>query len=380
MVPFFGPLLSFLPFGVLTLMLKSARTVWSWLFPVVAGLVLVGCEGRDQIRTYSAARTSPPRKPIDLEAVTGQRDHILVAIVPQQDKAWFFKLVGQSPAVARQRPAFEQFLAGVTLSDSVEEVPAWDLPEGWQEEASTSELRRATLRVPDQGGPLELAVSELSWSGDWERFLVPNVNRWLGQLSRAGLDAETISALANRVSTRSGPATVFELSGVLRRAPRQNPHGRPIQRSAPVKKRAAFSYKPPAGWQPGEVSGMREAALAITDGDAKAEITVFALSDQAGPEIKNVRANMVRWAREAGLTGSDVENLEKHLSKRAIGQIEADYGEFLSAAEGPSSNSVVGAMLARQSKVWFFKLAGTTGLVKAERDNFKKFLDSVSFR
>ena len=243
-------------------MLKSARAPRALLFPVVVGLVLVGCQRRDEIRTHSVARTSPPRQPVNVAGEKGRLDHILVAIVPQQEKAWFFKVVGKNLAVARQRPAFEKFLTSISLAESSEELPSWELPEGWREEASTTKLRRATLLVPDESGSLELAVTELSWSGEWERFLVPNVNRWLGQLGRAELDVETISRLATRISTQSGPVTVFELSGVMRRTPGRNPHGgAPIHRSPPEKKAAAVSYQTPPGWQPGEVSAMRAAAL-----------------------------------------------------------------------------------------------------------------------
>ena len=96
-------------------------------------LLSLGCQDQPQVDSYTAERTSPPRPPLDARAVLEKHDHILVAIVPQGDKAWFFKLVGKAPAIGRQRETFDDFLATVQLADTLAETPSWELPEGWKE-------------------------------------------------------------------------------------------------------------------------------------------------------------------------------------------------------------------------------------------------------
>ena len=107
------------------------------------------------LRNRSRPRPRPPRP--DADELAAQLDHFLVAIVPGDQQAWFLKLTGRADAVERHRDEFLQLLASFDPSG---DRPAWTLPEGWEERPST-EMRLATLVVPDPGGPLELAVSSL---------------------------------------------------------------------------------------------------------------------------------------------------------------------------------------------------------------------------
>ena len=81
-------------------------------------LLSLGCQPEQKVETYTTEPTGPARTPLDAPAVLEQLDHILVAIVPQGDKAWFFKLVAKTPAMERQRKAFNEFLATVKLAPS----------------------------------------------------------------------------------------------------------------------------------------------------------------------------------------------------------------------------------------------------------------------
>jgi len=180
------------------------------LVSCLLSVLVLGCKPQEEVRTYTIPRTSPPRKSVDAEVIAGLLDHTLAAIVPQGNKAWFFKLAGPAQAIDRHREAFLEFLSTVKLADKAAETPAWQIPEQWQEKPA-SEMRVATLVIPDEQGPLEVAVSSLPLSGKWEDFVVPNVNRWLRQLQEPPLDKESIFKLTKQVELQNAKATLIEL-------------------------------------------------------------------------------------------------------------------------------------------------------------------------
>ncbi|MCG8451179.1 MAG: hypothetical protein MI725_16545 [Pirellulales bacterium] len=351
----------------------SCFVAWTLVF-------LGGCQRQDPITTYTVPRTSPPLQPLDARAVKDQWDHILAAIVPQQEKVWFFKLVGKATAIDRQRSAFMEFLSTVKLSESPDDLPAWQLPEGWRREEATTELRLATLVAPDQEGPLEISVSSLPFAGGWDDFLKSNVNRWLGQLGRSALSMQTISKLAQSKPTQSGPATVFELSGVMRKPVRRNPHagipGAPPVEGG-VKPSKEFTYEIPEGWQPGRLSRPRRAAFLLPGGGAKDEVVVTRFP-AAGTQMGEIAPNVKRWAGQVGLSLSDAE-VEQRTQSITISGLEGAYVELTSPADTPNPRSIYAAMVERQGFVWFFKMDGKPDLVSRQQAAFRRFLESVRF-
>ncbi|NOY29009.1 MAG: hypothetical protein GXP28_02180 [Planctomycetes bacterium] len=176
-------------------------------------LLTLGCKPKDEVRVSTVPRASEPREPLDAEVVASRLDHTLAAMVPQGERAWFFKLAGPAKAIDQHREAFFDFLATVTLAEDATETPTWKIPDSWQEQPA-SNMRVATLVISNEQGPLEIAVSWLPLSGKWENFVVPNVNRWLGQLKEPPLDEETIFKLTKQVELQNGTATVIELGSV----------------------------------------------------------------------------------------------------------------------------------------------------------------------
>ncbi len=364
---------------------SSSLAVFVLAFYAILGL---GCAPAPEIKTYSVVRTEPRSAPIPLDQV----DHILVAILPQDEKAWFFKLSGKKPAIERQRTAFEKFLATVSVGNSADETPNWSLPEGWTERGK-SEMRAATLLIPDPGGELELAVSSLPLAGEWEDFLVPNVNRWLRQLQCESLSRETILELGDEVATQRGKATVFQLAGIMPSQPRGmggNPHaglGIPAPKKAPPESKARadqarpseLSYSTPTGWLPGEMNMMRKAAFLLPGGGPSDGVTVTSFP-AGGGQMSDVVANVQRWGRQvglAGLTGAEVDELSSPVE---VGGFDGTYVELSSPKESDRKVSLFVAMVERRGQVWFFKMLGETELVTGQRDAFRQFLASVKFK
>ncbi len=358
----------------------------------LVSLLAGGCQPEPQVETYQVPRESPPLQPIDPATVSQQLDHILVAIVPQAETAWFFKLVGKAPAIDRQRGPFEKFLSTVRAAESTTEPPAWDLPKGWQEKDAATAMRAATLVVPDESGNLELAVSSLPLQGEWEDFLVLNVDRWLGQLQRLELPRQTVLKLKREASTRDGKAALFELSGVMSQRPMGG--GRfPTQSGKPAAENNAttesnptstnanksLTYDAPEDWLPGKLSMMRKAAFLLPGGGPSDQVTVTSFPAAPGTQMDDVAANVQRWAGQVGLNSLDEDQLGELTEPVAIAGIDGTYVELESPAATKRPVALYAAMIKREGQVWFFKMMGLRELVRGQREPFREFLDSIEF-
>ena len=363
-------------------------------------LLSLGCQPEQKVETYTTEPTTTARPPLDATAVLEQLDHILVAVVPQDDKAWFFKLVAKAPVMERQRKAFNEFLATVKLAPSSVDTPTWELPKGWTESAEKKPMRAATLIVPDTEGDLELAVSSLPLGEDWEGFLVPNLNRWLRQLRRDPLPKATLLKMVQQSSTKDGEASVFELSGKMDLAPMGTPAGGgfhggkdpheglgiapPPAASAPVAKKSPaaskdLTYKMPEGWLPGRMSSMRKAAFLLPGGGEADGVTVTRFPAAPGTQMADVALNIQRWARQVGMARPEGEVLDELTKPISIAGIEGTYAELASPAEAATQMAIYVAMVEREGQVWFFKMHGKPELVSSQRDAFREFLGTVAF-
>ena len=361
-----------------------------------------GCQPEQKVETYTTEPSASTRPPLDAPAVLENLDHILVAIVPQGDKAWFFKLVAKTPAMERQRKAFNEFLATVKLAPSSADTPTWELPEGWKESSEKKAMRAATLIVPDGEGDLELAVSSLPLGDDWEGFLVPNVNRWLRQLRRDPLPKATLLKMVQQSTTKDGNASVFELSGKMELRPMgskggtpggfhggKDPHeglgiAPPPAASAPVAKKSpaaskALTYKVPEDWLPGRMSSMRKAAFLLPGGGEADGVTVTSFPAAPGTQMADVALNIQRWAGQVGMARPEGDVLDELTKPITVSGIEGTYAELTSPAEAANQMAIYVAMVEREGQVWFFKMHGKPELVSSQRDAFREFLGTVAF-
>lgn len=345
--------------------------------------LLSACQPQDEISTYTVERISPPKEPFDTAKIAAELDRILAGMLPIDDQVYFFKLSGKKPAIDRLRDGFNTFLGSVSKGDTDKDPLKWNLPEGWAEKGP-SEMRLNTIVVPDAEGELELAVSSLPISGAWEDFVSSNVNRWLGQLGQGELSRQKILNLTKKVDTKTGPATVVELAGVLQDVMPMNPHAQLAEREAAQEEsreiapsdesaESEISYTAPGSWQKGPAMPMREATYAVGDGEGKGEFTVSAWPAGEGSQMSDVMANVQRWAAQVGLPVD--EKLVDLIDETAI---DGSQGSIAKLA-GPAGKAMLAAMVVRDEKVWFFKLLGDAALVEREEENFGKFLDSVRF-
>lgn len=150
---------------------------------------------------------------------------ILVASVNKDGVNYFFKLIGHDATVAAQKQAFLGFLSEVNFSAvPASSAPAsgmvaaanmpgdqpWTAPQGWTELPATQFLL-AKYQVPGEGDAVaEVTVSKL---GGTAGGLLPNVNRWRGQLNLGPVDEAGLAALMSEIKAGSADATLVELEG-----------------------------------------------------------------------------------------------------------------------------------------------------------------------
>ncbi|MBW3542522.1 MAG: hypothetical protein KY476_19845, partial [Planctomycetes bacterium] len=186
---------------------------------VCLALVLLtsGCREEASIRAFTVPKQElidpPPQVEADQTPATPLvPTRMLAAIVPgDEDKVWFFKLMGPDQAVAAREPQFREFLESVRLEGG---EPRWTLPEGWRALPGSS-LRFATLVVgsDDAGRPLELTVIPLGQSGNRDEYLLANVNRWRDQLGLEDISAAELERELETVELGSGTAYTVNLAG-----------------------------------------------------------------------------------------------------------------------------------------------------------------------
>jgi hypothetical protein len=196
-------------------------------------------------------------QPADLYDLAGtapggsEAQRILGVILHRDDTAWFFKMTGVADLVERQKPAFVAFLktvafgapaapaamdlsqlppshppiAGTSLGTQNSLVPnsnklvmgglvddrkpTWTVPAGWQEGQLAQFLIAKYVIAGADGATAAVNVSSLAGDGGG---LLPNVNRWRGQLGLAPV-AEADLANLPTIDASGSKATLIEFSG-----------------------------------------------------------------------------------------------------------------------------------------------------------------------
>lgn len=143
---------------------------------------------------------------------------MVAAILPQPDQAWFFKVMGRQSAVDAVADEFRQYVEKIQFEGG--EPVIGELPPSWKRSGNRP-MRFASIDINTPTEQLDLSISQLSRSDDWDALVTSNVDRWRGQV---GLDplsekwsgaeqldwkgAETDEAEADGSKDSSDPARV----------------------------------------------------------------------------------------------------------------------------------------------------------------------------
>jgi len=148
---------------------------------------------------------------------------MLVASVKHGGSSYFFKMTGDDALVAAQEPAFVAFLQSIEFDAAPAAQPvaavapapvsgdqAWEAPSTWETLPATQFLL-AKYRVsgPDNA-TAEVTVSQL---GGAAGGMLPNVNRWRGQLNLTPIDQGGLEKLITPIKAGSADASLLRMDG-----------------------------------------------------------------------------------------------------------------------------------------------------------------------
>lgn len=405
--------------------IKYSRSQIVLLGAMITSLVIGGCYKTEPIRSYSAPKESAPvadqaAAPAAPAAAPGEpTDRMLAAILPVASQAYFFKVVGPIAAVDKHEKEINDFFADIRVGDDGK--PKWQAPTGWKEGAAKA-MRLATLEIPAEGKPLEVAISEpLPWAGNAEAML-SNVNRWRKQLQLPEVDTAHVGENSREIKIGSTPMTIVDLrgrsgasgmmppfaggaggvapmlpgagkaempaghppidGGTAAGAPAASPHGA-LPPEAPATESAALpKFTAPADWKPEAAGGMRRAAFTIGDGGEKGGlVTVSNFPIIKNSSIDDPLQNLNMWRAAVGMQPATAGDLPKVTEKTEVDGKSATYVRVLPDAAGQpqGGQAILAAMVTTGDQVWFFKLKGERGIVAAQEEAFKNFLKSVHF-
>jgi hypothetical protein len=174
---------------------------------------------------------------VDLAGGTPDKPmRMLGAIVPYDGSTWFFKLTGPAALMAKEQPAYLEFLqtvkaatapAAEMATPAVSTPPAtdmagspmpkaegpdlkWVAPAQWQSKPPSA-MRKATYVVAGDGATVaELSVTAFPGSVGGE---LANVNRWRGQLQLPPLGEAELPGVISRQTVNGLTVTLVDLTG-----------------------------------------------------------------------------------------------------------------------------------------------------------------------
>jgi hypothetical protein len=365
---------------------SSSPEKWGWAWkPILLTLLLAGCRKPDEIVRYTVARPAPIQTAADTDSdsdeawVPGQ---LLGAIVPHGQSTWFFKLTGRLELVKPQLESFLVFMKSVRFTDN---GPGWTLPEGWAQ-LPASDIRFATLKIPTEKKPLELTVIPLpTAAGDFEDYLLSNVNRWREQLRQEPISKTELPDRTVKIELGDTPAWLVNFEGEIREggtamppfAGQQGPRTEsPPSTSSPSPagdRSLPFTCEVPESWRPVQANAMQLAAYEAGKGRQK---VVISISSAGG----NLAANINRWREQVHLAPLEGAELGKTLEEFTVDGNQAVFVEFVGPEDDPEREALLGVIVAAQKHQWFIKLRGDAALAEREKEHFQKFVQSIRFR
>jgi hypothetical protein len=323
---------------------------------VVAPLaILSGCQN-DDITTYQAPRS-------ESLAALRFRQRLVAVIIPQGDNMWVFKLLAPEQKVGAVVEDFDHLIGSVELSKDAAKPIDWSLPKDWTQLPGNAQ-RYATLKTPGDE-PAEVSVTRLPNSPFLE-----NINRWRKQIGLSAITEEQAELFTRRVPIKDKDvmAKRVDMLGAMM----TSTNGRsPDASLLDGKSDQTINYKTPEGWKEMPAGQFSVANFSVQSGDDKAVVTVSPLGGKAGSLLENVN----RWRDQVKLPKIDEEQLKKDLQPDKVGGVEAQYVKINGDKE-----IILGFIVKRGDKTWFFKMMGPKDLVGKQETVFKEFCRSVEFK
>lgn len=372
------------PIGVSRSKISLTKRVASIGCCLAASLILgSGCQKSEDVTFYTVAKPPVAVKPrgLAVPAQATQPGRILGAIVPHGAKTWFFKVTGPADVVASRAEQFLKFIRTLTFEG---EIPRWSLLEGWIEQPGNQD-RFATVVIPDTKPPLKLTISALSsGEGNFDDYLLLNINRWRGQLLAPPLAPEDLPQRTVRFDVGEIPVWLVNIEGTLAgrllmdfgdigsARPAASPENPPRENGTNDSRKLPLTFQLPEGWTPRPAGPMRMAQFEVAEGEQK---VVISISTAGGDLVANVNL----WRAQVRLPSLAEKELLDSLQKISVGNVSAPYAELIGPEESGKQEAIFGVIVDALGKQWFLKLQGPADLAKREQPRFEQFVRSIRF-
>ncbi len=349
---------------------------------VLLGLLLAGCQNRDEIKRYTVKRLphSEPKvvempqqgpKPAGHGQAVGER--MLAAIAPQGRTFWVFKLMGPKEAAAEQMEKFLSLMQSLKFSEDENSPPEWTLPEGWTERKDTEKAgtRFATLIVKGDGDEMAVSVTRLPFPPDRPADGVPLmiVNLWCEQL---GLPEKKQSDLTAKEQPKDAEVQQLEVAGTQVTLVNFLASETPASQ-APIASPGQPKWAVPEGWKETAGNQFSLAAFAVSDGKMSIKTTV----SRAGGDLLE---NLNRWRGQLGLEPWSKDEMTKSAKVLSVDDSDGTLVDFVGTdAKTKKPSCTIGVIVQRSDSAWFFKLTGDVELAQREKAKFEAFVQSVKF-
>ena len=279
----------------------------------------------------------------------------------------------------------------------------WTLPEGWRE-TGPGQMSVASFSVPGPDAQsAQVTITPLARLGGRDTEII---NMWreqvgLGPLSReeaarqfqpvqvggesgnlfevGGATTEGASPMkiVTAVLHRSDASWFYKLSGDATVVDSAKPVFVEFLKSVRIQETAATSGDPataanskpswrvPEQWKELPAGQMQVAKFAVPErGGAKAEVFVSVFPNDTGGALMNVN----RWRKQIGLAEVPQSELSRLVSPLDPAQPDAILVDMTN-----SSKRLLGAIVPRDGRYWFYKLHGDAAAVTPEKDAFVAF-------
>jgi hypothetical protein len=294
---------------------------------------------------------------------------------------------------------------------AAEEMPElkWTLPEGWKE-TGPGQMSLASFTIEDGNGKATVNITPLPNLEGREEAVV---NMWREQVELGPLSSEEVAKALQPVEVAGGQGKIFEINGTREGKPARTvtavlhrgnnswffklsgddatasaqkdkfmafiksvrfvqptatasaPASRPASASA---SEGASQFKTPESWRVLPAGQMQVAKFAVPEKDgAKAEVSVSVFPSDTGGTLANVN----RWRGQLGLGQIDEAGL-----KSCTSSIDGTPGAVLVNLSN-DTRQLVGAIVPRDGKWWFYKLLGDAPAVAAAQADFVKFVSTA---
>jgi hypothetical protein len=337
--------------------LSRGRVMWCLLLLIVAGL---GCK-REQIQVYTAPKDKriPP---------------IATADVPMPK--------------AKARPQV-----------------SWTLPKDWKE-AGAGQMSVATFSIQDAAGhEAQVSITPLARLAGRDAEIV---NMWREQVGLEALSREeatkqfeavevggekgNLFQIEGKPEGSSGPARIvtamvhrpdaswfYKLAGDAALVEAQKPafieflksirmkEGTPAEEAPPVTS-SKPGWQVPSQWKEIPAGQMQVAKFTVpARGSAKGEVFVSVFPSDTGGTLPNVN----RWRKQIGLPEAQAAELTSMVSPLDPAQPEAILVDMTN-----NNKRLLGAIVPRDGRYWFYKLLGDAEAVAPEKESFVAFVKS----